>query len=160
MASPSLFDQDDVDTVNEPSQEEEIGMVNVPSQDKVNSVLGATNDEDDDEDKGVIEEDAIQLPAIAAVITDNSSRLSISLRESSPDSSVATGFGLHLTPTKRVADTNDEAKKRRRQHHCKYCKQKTTSICSECRHNPDYGDSKVRRRFVIHRQAGTVSKRT
>ena len=108
MASPSLFDQDDVDTVNEPSQEEEIGMVNVPSQDKVNSVLGATNDEDDDEDKGVIEEDAIQLPAIAAVITDNSSRLSISLRESSPDSSVATGCGLHLTPSKRVADTNDE----------------------------------------------------
>jgi hypothetical protein len=77
------------------------------------------------------------------------SRLSVSSEGSSPDSSVAStttgtaGRGLHLTPSKRVADMHDEAKKRRRQHHCKYCRQKTTSICSECRFNPDYGDSKA-----------------
>ena len=53
------------------------------------------------------------------------------------------GRGLHLTPAKRVADTHDEHQNTSRQQRCRYCKLKTTSVCSECRDNPDVGGKKA-----------------
>lgn len=76
------------------------------------------------------------------------SRLSSMSKDSPGSDSVASrtgtaGRGLHLTPAKRVADTHDERQNTSRQQRCRYCKLKTTSVCSECRDNPDVGGKKA-----------------
>lgn len=66
-ASPCIFDEESVDTVNEPSQEEEIATTDVPTEvTPLTDFASFTNDEED-----VVEEEPVQSPPAATVVADN-----------------------------------------------------------------------------------------
>jgi hypothetical protein len=50
------------------------------------------------------------------------------------------GHGLHLTPTKRKSGSADSKVKKRMQHRCKLCFNKTIMVCSICREVPELGE--------------------
>jgi len=52
----------------------------------------------------------------------------------------ASGLGMHLTPTKRIAPATASSTGRRMQIKCRVCLQKTTWVCSLCHEDPKLGD--------------------
>jgi hypothetical protein len=52
----------------------------------------------------------------------------------------SSGWGLHITPTKRVIPDVESVSKRFMQTKCRLCNSKTIFVCSECRANPLIGE--------------------